>query len=48
MSERETQSGDVETAVCHVCDQRFETQEDLSKHLMDSHPDEFFSEVTED
>jgi hypothetical protein len=48
MSEREMQSGDTETAVCHVCDKRFETQEELSKHLMDTHPNEFFSEVPED
>jgi len=45
MSEREAQSGDGETAVCHVCDQRFDTQEELSKHLIGAHPDDLLSEA---
>ena len=48
MSEREAQLDDGETAVCHVCEQRFETQEALSKHLLDAHPGELFSEVQGD
>jgi hypothetical protein len=48
MSEHETQLGDAGSAVCHVCDRRFETHEDLSKHLIDAHPDELFSEVLGD
>lgn len=48
MSERDTQTGDTETAVCHVCDQRFGTQEELTKHLIDAHPNDLFGETTED
>jgi hypothetical protein len=48
MSERDTQLGDGETAVCHVCEQRFQTQEDLAKHLLRAHPDEVFNEVQAD
>src|SRR5689334_25327534 len=48
MSEGETQSGDVETAVCHVRDQRLDTQEELSKHLVHTHPDAVFSESAQD
>jgi len=40
MSERENQQGDPETAVCHVCDRRFDSQEALARHLMDEHPGE--------
>ena len=40
MSERENQQGDPETAVCHVCDRHFDSQEALSRHLMDEHPGE--------
>jgi transcription elongation factor Elf1 len=36
----ETQTGDGETAVCHVCGQRFATQAELLKHLEDQHPDD--------
>jgi C2H2 type zinc finger protein len=46
MSEREAQSGDAETATCHVCDQRFETQADLLKHLQTEHPDEVLPDMT--
>jgi hypothetical protein len=34
------QSGDPETAVCHVCDETFETQADLLKHLQTEHPND--------
>jgi len=37
MSEMETQSGDAEVGRCHICAQVFDTQEDLSKHLMEAH-----------
>ena len=40
MSEREMQQGDDETGVCHVCGQSFATQQELSKHLMDTHHEE--------
>jgi Zinc finger, C2H2 type len=40
VSERETQAGDAEVAVCHMCGQTFSSQEMLSKHLMDAHDDE--------
>ena len=38
MTERNAQDGDGETAVCHVCDRRFSTQEELLKHLEETHP----------
>ena len=37
MSERETQRGDPEVGVCHVCGETFPTQEELSKHLIEAH-----------
>jgi hypothetical protein len=37
MSERETQRGDPEVGVCHVCGESFPTQEELSKHLIEAH-----------
>jgi len=37
MSERETQRGDPEVSVCHVCGETFATQEELSKHLIEAH-----------
>lgn len=37
MSERETQGGDPEVGVCHVCGETFPTQEELSKHLIETH-----------
>jgi hypothetical protein len=40
MSEVEEQRGDPETGVCHICGETFPSQEELSKHLMDTHPDE--------
>ena len=36
-SEREAQMDGEEIARCHVCAQVFETQEQLSKHLIESH-----------
>jgi hypothetical protein len=40
MSERENQSGDAERAICHVCGREFDSQETLSKHLMDEHAED--------
>lgn len=40
MSERENQGGDGEIAVCHVCGNKFASQELLSLHLMEEHADE--------
>jgi hypothetical protein len=48
IEEANMQSGDGEAAVCHVCNERFETQEDLAKHLMDTHPDDLLPNVTAD
>ena len=48
MSEANTQSGDGEAAMCHVCNERFETQEELAKHLMDTHPDDLLPDVPAD
>ena len=47
MSERTEQAGDSEIGRCHVCGQTFSTQEDLAKHLMDSHPDDLLDEEIE-
>jgi hypothetical protein len=44
MSEREAQSGDAETAACHVCHQRFGTQEELARHLIEAHADGLLSD----
>ena len=40
MSEREAQRGDGEEGVCHVCGERFDTQEALADHLMQTHEDD--------
>jgi hypothetical protein len=40
MSERENQAGDGEVGVCHVCGERFESQELLSRHLLEAHTDD--------
>jgi hypothetical protein len=37
VSERERQGGTEETGVCHICGEAFDTQEALSKHLLDEH-----------
>ena len=37
MTERTEQRGDPEVGVCHVCGREFDTQLELSKHLMDEH-----------
>ena len=44
MTERDTQGGDGETAVCHVCGQTLSTQEDLLVHLRDEHPGELLTD----
>lgn len=41
-------AGRGETAVCHLCGQTFPTQEELSKHLMDVHPDEGLPEASDE
>jgi hypothetical protein len=40
-------SGDEETAICHVCDQRFQTQGELLKHLEETHPSDLLPDVPE-
>jgi hypothetical protein len=40
VSEREEQSGDGETAVCHVCGETFGTQEALASHLRGRHDED--------
>ena len=47
MTEKDAQEGDRETAVCHVCDRRFSTQEELLKHLEETHPDDLLPNVSE-
>jgi hypothetical protein len=47
LSEREMQSSDEETAICHVCDQRFRTQGELLKHLEETHPRDLLPDVPE-
>jgi hypothetical protein len=44
MSERTEQGGNSEIGICHVCGEAFDTQEELSNHLMDSHPDDTLGE----
>jgi len=48
MNERNVQHGDGEIAVCHVCGQTFETQRELSDHLMNDHEGERLPDVTEE
>jgi hypothetical protein len=43
MSERENQRGDEEVAVCHVCEARLDTQEELLVHLREEHPGELLA-----
>jgi hypothetical protein len=45
--ERDSQQGDAETAVCHVCNERFSTQEQLLKHLEQAHPDDVLPDPDE-
>ena len=47
LNERETQSGDEETAICHVCNQRFPTQGELLKHLEETHPNDLLPDPSE-
>jgi hypothetical protein len=42
------QSGDAETAVCHVCEAQFETQADLLRHLQAEHPDDLLPDPKEE
>jgi hypothetical protein len=44
MTERDTQTGDGEVAVCHVCEATLASQEELLDHLRDAHPDELLVE----
>ena len=48
MSEIEDQQGDRETGTCHICEQEFPTQEELSKHLMDAHADDGLSDESDE
>ena len=36
-----------ETAICHVCGERFSTQEELLKHLEQAHPDDLLPDPSE-
>jgi hypothetical protein len=47
MRDDQTQPQDGEIAVCHVCAERFEAQEELAKHLMDQHPDDLLFDTPE-
>jgi hypothetical protein len=47
LNEREMQSGEGETAICHVCDQRFQTQGELLKHLEETHPNDLLPDASE-
>ena len=47
LNEREMQSGEGETAICHVCDQRFQTQGELLKHLEETHPNDLLPDPSE-
>jgi hypothetical protein len=40
MTEQDEQRGDPEIGVCHVCGQTFDTQLELSQHLMDVHEED--------
>jgi hypothetical protein len=40
MSEIDEQRGDGEVGLCHVCGREFASQEELSKHLMDTHDED--------
>jgi hypothetical protein len=37
VSEVEQQKGDPEVGTCHVCGQTFDSQTELSRHLLDAH-----------
>ena len=47
MTERTEQAGDGEVGTCHICGTTFNTQEELSKHMMDSHPDDALGDEIE-
>jgi len=44
MSEIDEQRGDPEIGTCHICGQTFSTQEALSKHLLEVHPEDGLTE----
>jgi hypothetical protein len=44
MGEADEQRGNSEIGTCHVCGEEFASQEDLSKHLMEAHQEELFSQ----
>jgi hypothetical protein len=45
MNERATQRGDGETAECHECGERFDSQAELLVHLRDAHAREGLAEA---
>ena len=47
VTERDEQGGDPELGTCHICGKEFRTQEELSKHLMDVHPDDALGDEIE-
>jgi hypothetical protein len=48
MSEIDEQRGDGEVGRCHVCGGEFDTQEELSKHLMDAHDEDLLPDPDPD
>ena len=47
VTERDEQGGDPELGTCHICGKEFRTQEELSKRLMDVHPDDALGDEIE-
>ena len=47
MSEADTQRGDGQIGLCHVCGERFGTQEELADHLMQTHADDVLPSGTD-
>jgi hypothetical protein len=39
MTEGETQASEDDAGVCRICDERFDTLDDLGTHLSGGHPD---------
>jgi hypothetical protein len=39
MTEAKAEGGEDDTAVCRICDERFDRLDDLGTHLTDRHPD---------
>jgi hypothetical protein len=48
MSQGDQTRSDGEFAVCHVCGQEFDTQLELSDHLMKEHPDDLLPDQPTD